>query len=140
MKNPFSEVIVKPEPDLSDMNTEFQLKLEKRDALYARFDPVVNQILGDFISAHRSGLWKLDSDSSRPYCCHISWFAGPEEKPRDPYDVHHTIRRRIEITLETDGLCNPTGYRIVNYEAIEKTIHVGLEPQNLVEGILAVMG
>lgn len=139
MKNPFVGVEIKPEIEVLESDTETQQKLAKRDALYSKFDPLVNEVLEMFISAHRQGVWEKDSDCLRRYCCHIAWFAGPKEKYTDPYDRHHTIRRRIEITLELDGLCNPTGFLVTNYEAINKTIHVGLGKDDLVRGIKEVM-
>ena len=139
MKNPFEDIKVKPEVDLTESGDEHQEKMAKRDAIYNKYDPMVNEILDMFIAAHRQGIWEKDSDCSRRYCCHIAWFAGPKEKYSDPYDVHHTIRRRIEVTLEMDGLCSPTGFTVTNYEAIDKIIHVGLERDDLVRGIQEVM-
>jgi hypothetical protein len=135
MKNLFEDMKIKPEADLD----EHQQKMEKRDAIYSQYDSLVNEILDQFISAHRKGIWERDSDCSRLYCCHIAWFAGPKEKFSDPYDTHHTIRRRIEVKLDMDGLCNPTGFTVTNYDAIIKIIHVGLEKDDLVRGIKEVM-
>jgi len=92
-----------------------------------------------FITAHRQGIWAKDSDFSRRYYCHVAWFAGPKEKFSDPYDVHHTLRRRLEITPEVDGVCNPFGFKVTNYENVVKTIHVGLERDDLVRGVSEVM-
>jgi len=139
MKNPFEDVVVKPEEEIVESGDEHQQKMAKREAIYSKYDPMVNEILDMFIAAHRQGLWEKDSDCSRQYCCHVSWFAGPKEKFSDPYDKHHTIRRRIEVKLEMDGLCNPTGFTVANYEAIDKSVHVGLEREELVRGIKAVM-
>ncbi|TLN14359.1 hypothetical protein FDZ74_09185 [bacterium] len=139
MTNPFEEVRIKPEVESPELASEHQQQMAKRDAIYAQYDPMVNEILDQFIAAHRQGVWEKDSDCSRRYCCHISWFAGPKEKYSDPYDTHHTLRRRIEIKLEMDGFCNPTGFTVINYEAIEKTIHVSLEKDDLIRGITAVM-
>lgn len=127
---------------LTEMRDDDRQRMVKRDAIYKKFDPMVNEVLEMFIAAHRLGMWEKDSDCSRRYCCHVAWFAGPAEKfsDSDPYDKHHTIRRRIEIRLEMDGLCNPTGFSVTNYDAIEKTVHVGLEKDELVRGIKAVMG
>lgn len=139
MKNPFEEISVKPEVDFSAPGDEHQQKMTKRDAIYSQYDPMVNEILDQFIAAHRPGVWERDSDCSRRYCCHVAWFAGPREKYSDPYDRHHTLRRRIEIQLDMDGLCNPVGFTVINYEAVEKTIRVGLEREDLIRGIRAVM-
>ena len=139
MQNPFEDIKVKPEVDLPEVGDEDQKKSAMRDSIYAKFDPMVNEVLGQFIVAHRQGIWEKDSDCARRYCCHVAWFAGPKEKYSDPYDLHHTIRRRIEITLEMDGLCNPTGFTVTNYGAIDKTVHVGLEKDDLVHAIKQVM-
>lgn len=139
MKNPFEDTKIKPEVVLTEMGDEDRQRMAKRDAIYSKYDPMVNEVLEMLISAHRQGIWEKDSDCSRRYCCHIAWFAGPREKYTDPYDMHHTIRRRIEITLEMDGFCNPTGFTVINYEAIDKIIHVGLEKDELVRGIKQVM-
>jgi len=127
---------------LTEAKDDDRQKLEKRDAIYGKFDPMVNEVLDMFITAHRQGIWEKYSDCSRRYCCHVVWFAGPKEKflERDPYDIHHTIRRRVEIRLEMDGFCNPIGFCVTNYDAIEKIVHVGLDKEELVRGIKAVMG
>ncbi len=137
MKNPFAGLAIKTE--LTELGEEQQQKTAKRDAIYKEFDPMVNEVLDMFIAAHRQGIWEKGSDCSRLYCCHVSWYTGPREKYVDPYDQHHDIRRRLEVTLEMDGLCNPTGFRVANYEAIEKIIHVGLGKDDLVRGIKEVM-
>ena len=139
MLNPFEDIKVQPEIDVTEVGGEDQKKLALRDSIYRKFDAMVNEVLGQFIVAHRQGIWEKDSDCSRRYCCHVAWFAGPKEKYSDPYDKHHTIRRRIEVTLEMDGLCNPTGFTVTNYEAIDKIIHIGLEKDDLVRGIKEVM-
>ncbi len=139
MKNPFEDIKIEPEVDLIESSDELQQKAAKRNELYNKYDPMVNEVLDLFIAAHRKGLWEKDSDCLRRYCCHIAWFAGPKEKYSDPYDKRHMIRRRIEITLEMDGLCNPTGFKVTNYEAIDKIVHVGLEKDDLVRGIKQVM-
>ncbi len=138
MQNPFEAMKIKPE-ELAGFDAEAQQKKAKRDEIYGKFDPMVNEILDLFITAHRQGLWEKGSDCTRLYCCHIAWFAGPKEKYKDPYDKQHTIRRRLEVRLEMDGLCNPTGFTVTNYEAIDKIVHVGLEKEDLVRGIKAVM-
>jgi hypothetical protein len=139
VKNPFEDIKIKPEVDLFESSDESQQKTAKKDEIYSKYDPMVSEVLDLFIAAHRQGLWEKDSDCARRYCCHIAWFAGPKEKYSDPYDKHHAIRRRIEITLEMDGLCNPTGFAVTNYEAIDKIVHVGLEKDDLVRGIKEVM-
>ena len=139
MLNPIDDISVKPEVELNGSGDEYQQKMAKRDAIYSQYDPMVNEVLDLFIAAHRKGIWEKDSDCSRLYCCHIAWFAGPKEKFTDPYDKHHTVRRRIEVKLEMDGLCNPTGFTVTNYEAIDKIIHVGLDKDDLLRGIKAVM-
>jgi hypothetical protein len=139
MDNPFAEIEIKPEVDFPESDDEYQQKKAQRDAIYSQYDPMVNGILDLFIAAHRQGIWDKDSDCLRYFCCHIAWFAGPKEKYSDPYDKHHTIRRRLEIRLEMDGLCNPTGFAVINYEAIDKIVHVRLEKDDLVRAIKAVM-
>jgi len=139
MNNPFDAIKIKPKVEFAESDDEYQQKMAKRNAIYSQYDPMVNEILDLFIAAHQQGIWEKDSDCSRRYCCHIAWFAGPKEKYSDPYDKHHTIRRRIEITLEMDGLCNPTGFKVTNYEAIDKISHVGLAKDDLVRGIKEVM-
>ena len=138
MNNPFEDIKINPEIDLETLD-EDQQKLAKRDTIYKKYDPMVNEVFDLFIAAHRQGLWEKDSDCSRQYCCHVAWFAGPKEKYADPYDPHHTIRRILEIRMEMDGLCNPTGFTVTHYGAIDKIIHVGLEKDDLVRGIKQVM-
>jgi hypothetical protein len=139
MTNPFSDLKVKPEVDSVESKNEAQQKMEIRDAIYTKFDPMVNEVLDLFICAHRKGIWEKDSDCSRRYCCHVAWFAGPKEKYSDPYDKHHVIRRRLEIRLEMDGLCNPTGFKVVYYGAVDKVVHVGINKDDLVRGIKTVV-
>jgi hypothetical protein len=139
MKNPFEDTKIKPEVELIEMADEDRQRMEKRDAIYKKYDPMVNEVLDMFIAAHRQGIWERDSDCERRYCCHIAWFAGPREKYSDPYDSHHSLRRRIEVTLDMDGFCNPTGFTVTNYEAIDKIIHIGLDRDELVRGIKTVM-
>lgn len=138
MKNPFEGLKVGPEVAAGESPSQAQ-KEEKRDSIYQLYDPMVNEVLDQFIAAHRQGVWEKGSDCARRYCCHVSWFAGPKEKDFDPYDTRHTIRRRVEITLEMDGLCNPTGFKVTNYEAIMKTVRVGLEKKELIHGLWEVM-
>lgn len=137
MKNPFTEIVIKPEP--FEIPTEAQQKQLKREAIYTQYSPMVNEVLDMFVDAHRKGEWQVDSDYSRAYCCHIAWFVGPPEKFTDPYDVHHLTRRRLEVALEMDGLCNPVGLRVTNYDVIKRVIRVGLNREDLIQGISAVM-
>ncbi len=139
MSNPFADLKLKPEADLLETQDEFQQKKAKREAIYQTYDPMVREVLDLFIAAHRQGDWMQDSDCSRRYCCHVAWFAGPKEKYSDPFDPHHTIRRRLEVRLEMDGLCNPTGFTVVHYGAVDKNVRVGLDKGDLVRGIKAVM-
>ena len=136
--NPFADVKIKPEED-TEVGSEHQGKMAQRDAIYRQYDPLVNEILDQFIAAHRLGVWEKGSDLARLYCCHIAWFAGPPEKFSDPYDRNHTIRRRLEITLEVDGMCSPTGFTVTHYEAVHRTVRVGLAKAELVRGIKSVM-
>lgn len=137
MKNPFAGMAIKSEP--IEMPADAEPKQLKREAVYAQYSPLVNEVLGMFIEAHRAGEWQVDSDYSRAYCCHIAWFAGPPEKFTDPYDVHHLTRRRLEVVLEMDGLCNPVGFRVNNYDVIKRVVRVGLAREDLIRGIRAVM-
>ena len=139
MMNLFEDVKIKPDLELAESDHEQQLKLAKREEIYQKYDPMVNELLDMLIAVKSPGVWKKGSDCERLYCCHIAWYAGPEEKYKDPYDIHHKIRRRLEIKLEMDGLCNPTGFQVIHYEAINKIIRVGLEKDDLVRGIKAVM-
>jgi len=139
MQNTFSDIKIRPEVELAETADEHHQKMAMRDAIYSKYDSMVNEVLDMFITAHRQGIWEKGSDCFRSYCCHISWFAGPKEKYSDPYDVHHTHRRRLEVMLEMDGLCIPTGFKVTNYEAIERTIRVGLEKVELIRGIKAIM-
>lgn len=137
MKNPFIEVPVKPE--VKEIPGDIQQKQLKREAIYSQFSSMVNEVLDMFIEAHRKGEWQKDSDCSRAYCCHIAWFAGPPEKFSDPYDVHHLTRRRLEVMMEMDGMCNPIGFMVTNFDVIKKVIRVGLDREELIRGIKAVM-
>jgi len=139
MDNPFAGLDVKVEEN-HEPSDEHQQKLVKRNEIYARYDELVNNVLSMFITTYRQGIWEIDSDFSRSFCCHVAWFAGPKEKYFDPYDIHHTLRRRLEVKLEMDGLCNPYGFKVTNYEQVVKTIHVGLAQDDLVRGIREVMG
>lgn len=136
MDNLFVNVKIKPETETDE---DQLVKIAKREEMYRKYDPMVNELLDMLIAAHAPGVWMKGSDCARLYCCHIAWFAGPEEKYIDPYDVNHKVRRRIEIKLEMDGFCNPTGFLVSNYETITKTIHVGLDRAELLRGIKAVL-
>lgn len=139
MKNPFVDLATKSEADLAAAIPEDQQKLAKRKVIYEKYDPMVNEILDLFIAAHQQSVLEKGSDCSRRFCCHIAWFTGPKEKYSDPYDKNHALRRWLEIRLDMDGLCNPTGFTITHYGAIDKVVHVGLEKDELVRGILQVM-
>ena len=86
---------------------------QKRDAMYAKYTPMVYTVLDQLIAAYRSGIWKKGSDCDHKFCCHCRWYAGPEETGHAHYD-DHAIRRRIEIELVLDNPCDPTGYKILN--------------------------
>ena len=140
MKNPFDGMTINADAILLETDGEQQQKIAKRNVIYQEYDPMVNEILDMFIAAHRQGVWEKDSDCSRRYCCHIAWFAGPKEKYADPYDKHHKIRRQLEVRLDLDGLCNPTGFTVTQYSAVDKIIRVGLRQDDLVRGIKEVIG
>lgn len=139
MKNPFEGIALKPDEEIYQFGAEHQAKSTKRDEIYSLFDPLVNEVLDMLLASRKTVEWKKGSDFSRAYCCHVAWFAGPTETHKDPYDTHHEIRRRIEITLDQDSFCTPTGFKITNYELLNKTIHVGLSRENLIHGIQKVM-
>ncbi len=111
---------------------------QKRDALYATYQPMVNEVLDQLIAACQPGLWKKDSACENLYCCHIRWFVGPEEKFRDPYVEHHVVRRIIEVELEQNNDCDPLGFKITNHEALNRIVHVGLGRDELIHGIKQV--
>ncbi len=110
----------------------------KRDALYAAYTPIVYNVLDQIIAAYRSGVWKKGSDDHHRFCCHCRWYAGPEETGRANYD-DRAIRRRIEIELEIDDQCHPTGFKIRNHDHPGGCVQVGLSQDELVRGIKAVL-
>jgi hypothetical protein len=112
---------------------------QKRDAMYAKYTPMVYNVLDQLIAAYRPGVWKKGSDSDHEFCCHCRWYAGPEETGHAHYG-DHAIRRRIEIELDTDDQCNPTGFKVHFYDNPGMCIHVGLTQDELVSGIKAVFG
>ena len=113
---------------------------QKRDALYATYGPIVNEVLDQLVAACQPGLWKKDSACENLYCCHIRWFVGPEERFHDPYVEHHVVRRIIEVELEQNSDCEPFGFKITNHEALNRIIHVGLSKGELVQGIKQALG
>ena len=108
---------------------------QKRDAIYTMYSPMVNQVLDQLIAACHPELWKSDSAVECTYCCHVRWFAGPEEKLSDPYVQHHVVRRIIEVELEQNNDCDPFGFKVTNHEALNRVVHVGLTQDELVRGI-----
>ncbi len=110
---------------------------QKRSALYAQYNLMVNEVLDLLIAAFRPGAWKKGSDCDHEYCCHCRWYAGPEEPRRAPYS-DHTIRRRLVVELEVDAQCSPTGFKVLNYDNLGKCVRVGLGQNELVHAIEAV--
>jgi len=110
----------------------------KREDLYAEYTPMVYDVLDQLIVAYRPGIWKKGSDCNHEYCCHCRWYAGPEETGRAHYD-DHTVRRRIEIELEIDDQCGPTGFNVRYHDNYGKCVRVGLSQDELVRGIKAVL-
>ncbi len=110
---------------------------QKRDALYAQYTPLVSTVLDQLIAAYRPGVWKQGSDCDHEFCCHCRWYAGPEETSRARYG-DHPIRRRIEIELEVDDKCDPTGFKVLYHDNHGKYVHVGLSQDELVLGIQVV--
>jgi hypothetical protein len=53
MNNPFEDLQIKPEVDLTESGDENQQRMAKRDAIYREYDPMVNEVLDLFIAAHR---------------------------------------------------------------------------------------
>ena len=111
---------------------------QKRDALYAKYTPMVNNVLDQLIAAYRPGVWKKGSDCDHEFCCHCRWYAGPEETGHAHYD-DHAIRRRFEIELDIDYQCDPTGFKILYYDNHGRCVHVGLSQDELVRGIKEVL-
>ncbi len=112
---------------------------QKRDAIYNMYSPMVNEVLDQLITAYQPGIWKMGSDCTHDYCCHIRWYAGPEEKYKAAYDENHIIRRRVEITLEQAEDCTPTGFKVTSHQHFIKSIQVGLTREELVRGIREVL-
>ena len=141
MDNPFEGL--KREPDfetraassVQERKLLEEMRLQKRDLLYNTYAPMVNEILDQLIAAYRPDLWKRDSACEDLYCCHVRWFAGPEEKFHDPYVEHHVVRRVIEVELEQNKDCDPFGFKITNHEVLNRIIHVGLTKDELIRGI-----
>jgi hypothetical protein len=129
MENPFLA--------LKDKQVPADERKRKRDALYKAHSSMVNEVLDELIRAYRPGFWKKGSDASHPYCCHVGWYAGPEETYRAGYDQHHHIRRCIDIVLEVDAACRPTGFKVFHHN-VHKCAVVGFSRDELVSGILTV--
>jgi hypothetical protein len=141
MDNPFEGL--KYEPDFETRAAGFvqerqlleEKRRQKRDMLYNVYSPMVSEVLDQLIAAWRPGIWKRDSACENLFCCHIRWFAGPEEKFHDPYVEHHAVRRIIEVELEQNADCDPFGFKITNHEALNRIIHVGLTRDELIRGL-----
>jgi len=140
MNNPFVDLKqipgVEPTSDQVVRRLPEEERKKKRDSLYAKCTPMVNTVLDQLIAAYRPGIWKKGSDFDHEFCCHCRWYAGPEETGHAHYD-DHAIRRRLEIELEIDDQCDPTGFKILNCENHGKCVHVGLSQDELVRGIKA---
>lgn len=138
MNNPFDSL--KPVSTVDQTSDLVVRKLSdeelkhKRDTMYAKFTPMINDILDQLIAAYRPGVWKKGSDCDHDFCCHCRWFAGPEETGRAHYG-DHSIRRRIEIELEVDHQCEPTGFQVLYLDNHGKCVHVGLSQDELARGI-----
>ncbi len=53
MQNPFEEIKIKPEIDGAKLDDDVYQKIEKRDAIYEKYDLMVNEVLDMFVAAHR---------------------------------------------------------------------------------------
>ncbi len=141
MDNPFVGLKQMPEvaptSDQIVQNLSEEERKQKRDAMYAKFTPLVNDVLDQLIAAYRPGVWKKGSDCDHEYCCHCRWYAGPEETGRAQYG-DHPIRRRVEVELDVDYRCEPTGFKVLYYDNHARCVHVGLTQAELVRGIKAV--
>ncbi len=141
MDNPFAGLKQIPEVDTTSDQAARKLpdevRKQKRDAMYAKYTPMVNEVLDQLIAAYRPGIWKKGSDCDHQFCYRCRWYAGPEETGRAHYG-DHAIRRRIEIELDVDGQCDPTGFKIFSYENHGRFVHTGLSQDELVRGIKAV--
>ncbi len=141
MDNPFAGLKQLPEVDATSDQVVRKLsdeeRKQKRDAMYAQYTPMVNDVLDQLIAAYRPGVWKKGSDCDHEYCCHCRWYAGPEETGRAHYG-DHAIRRRVEIELDIDYQCDPTGFKVLYYDNHNKCVHVDLTQDELVRGIQAV--
>ncbi len=115
---------------------------KKRDALYAQYTPMVYAVLDQLITAYRLGVWKKGSDRDHAYCCYCRWYAGPEETNRARYG-DHPVRRRLEIELEVDSRCDPTGFQVRFSGNQGRYVHVGLSQADLALGmqvVFAILG
>lgn len=142
MNNPF--VDLKPTLEMDPTNAQIMRRLsdqerkQERDLLYAEYTPMVYDVLDQLILAYRPGIWKKGSDCDHTYCCHCRWYAGPQETGHARYD-DHAIRRRIELQLDINEQCKPTGFKILYHDNPGRCVHVGLSQDELVRGIQAVL-
>ncbi len=142
MDNPFAGL--KQTPGIAPTGDQVVRRLTdkdrkgKREDLYAEYTPMVYDVLDQLIAAYRPGIWKKGSDCNHEYCCHCRWYAGPEETGRAHYD-DHPVRRRIEIELEVDDQCGPTGFNVRYHDNYGNCVRVGLSQDELVRGIKAVL-
>jgi hypothetical protein len=140
MNNPFADLkTIEEHGDTEERKLLEEQKTEKREAFYNLYTPMVEEVLDMLIAATQPGVWKKGSDCTHRYCCHINWFVGPQELYKAAYDEKHEIRRRVEVALEQDAFCNPTGFRIINHQSINKSVHVGLSKDELIRGVRAVL-
>lgn len=141
MDNPFAGLKQIPEIDTTSDQMVRKLieeeRKQKRDALYAKYTPMVNNVLDQLIAAYRPGIWKKGSDYDHEFCCHCRWYAGPEETGRANYG-DHAIRRRLQIMLDIDDRCDPAGFKVLYHDNNSKCVHVGLSHNELVRGIKTV--
>ncbi len=142
MNNPFVNLKQSSMADPTGGQVAWKLsdeeRKQKREALYAEYSPMVDDVLDQLIVASRPGIWKRGSDSDHEFCCHCRWYAGPEETGHAGYD-DHTVRRRIEIELEINHQCHPTGFKILYHDNPGECVHVGRSQDELVRGIKLVL-
>ncbi len=138
MDNPFVGLMQITTSDQVVRKLSEQERKQKRDALYARYTPMVNDVLDQLIAAYRPRVWIKGSDRGHEYCCHCRWYAGPEETGRARYG-DHPVRRRFEIELEVDAHCEPTGFQVRYSDNHGQYVHAGLSQEELVLGVNAVL-
>ncbi len=138
MDNPFASLkqmpVIRTTSDQVVRKLSEENRKQKRDDLYAKYTPMVNDVLDQLIAAYRPGVWKKGSDRDHTFCRHYRWYAGPDETGRAHYG-DHPIRRKIEIELEVDCQCDPTGFKILYHDNQSKYVHVGLGQDELALGI-----